>query len=98
MADALTNLLKAINTFEKAEGGNHRYRHISGALREARYAATRTQANANWDSPGQQEAREAAGKAHVPDAVDDKHPTVPEESASNQGSEASDGGSTASVN
>lgn len=83
MSDALTTLLKAINTFEKAEGGNHRLRHISGALREARYAATRVQADTNYESPGTASARETATKAHVPAPADERDPNVPAESGTN---------------
>lgn len=91
MADSLDELMKAIQRFEKREGGNHRYRHISGALREARYAASRVSANENWESPGRQQARETATKAHVPEAADERNPTVPEDSSSAEGGTNVDG-------
>ena len=97
-SDAMDQLMKAIMKAEKQFGDNHQYRHVFGALREARYAASKVTSNANYESPGQQEAREAAGQAHVPAAVDERNPTVPQESASNQGSEAANGGSAASAN
>jgi hypothetical protein len=96
--DAMDNLMKAIMRAEKQYGDSHQYRHVFGALREARYAASRVSTNAEYVSPGMLEARESAGKAHVPPAGDERNPNVPDESASNQGSEAASAGDAASAN
>jgi hypothetical protein len=91
MPDAMDQLMKAIQRAEKEYGDNHTYRHVFGALREARYAASRLDTNANWDSPGQREARESAAKVAVPPAADDRNPNVPESSAAESGTNGSAG-------
>jgi len=93
MADAMEQLMKAMQRAEKVYGGDHKYRHVFGALREARYAASRLQTNANWESPGQREAREAAGEARVPKAADERNPTVPESSTAEGGTNGTEAGS-----
>lgn len=94
MADSMEQLMKAIQRAEKEYGGNHTYRHVFGALREARYAASRISGNANYDSPGQQEARESAAKAHVPPAADGRNPNVPESSPDEGGTNGGEAGSS----
>jgi hypothetical protein len=76
--DAMDQLMKSILKAEKAYGDDHKYRHVFGALREARYAASKLSANANYESPGAASARDAAGKAHVPPAEDERNPNVPD--------------------
>jgi hypothetical protein len=84
--------MKAIVRAEKQYGDNHTYRHVFGALREARYAASRVSGNANYESPGRQEARESAAKAHVPPAVDERNPNVPESSPDEGGTNGGEAG------
>lgn len=80
MADSMDQLMKAIVRAEKEHGGNHTYRHVFSSLREARYAASKIGADANYESPGTRATRESAGVAHVPAAVDERNPNVPESS------------------
>jgi hypothetical protein len=94
MADSMEQLMKAIQRAEKEYGGNHTYRHVFGALREARYAASRISGNANYESPGRQEARESAAKAHVPPAEDSRNPNVPESSPDEGGTNGGEPGSS----
>lgn len=77
MPDAMDQLMKAIVRAEKQYGDNHTYRHVFSALREARYSASKISTNAEYESPGAVSAREAAGKAYVPEAADSRNPTVP---------------------
>jgi hypothetical protein len=91
MADAMDQLMKAIQRAEKEYGGNHQYRHVFGALREARYAASRLDSNAKWDSPGQREARESAAKVAVPAAADERNPNVPDSSPGESGTNGAAG-------
>lgn len=92
MADPTTELLKALNRYEKATSNDHRLRHVHGALREARYNLNKIEQNGSYLSPGQKEAEEAAAKVHVPAAEDPRNPNVPteggESSASNDGGTA----------
>lgn len=93
MADpAMDQLMKAIMRAEKQMGGNHTYRHVFSALREARYAASRVEANSSYESPGRQQAAQTAGKAHIPEAEDARNPSVPDspaESGTDNGAPAS---------
>lgn len=84
-SDAMDQLMKAIMRAEKQYGDNHQYRHVFGALREARYAASRINSNANYESPGARSARESAAEAHVPPPVDEYHPNEPADSAKDSG-------------
>lgn len=93
--DAMDQLMKAILKAEKQYGDNHQYRHVFGALREARYAASKVSSNANYESPGTIQAREQAGKAHVPDPVDSHHPTVPSTEAESGTTEGGSNGGPA---
>jgi len=88
MADSIETIMKTIAKWEKQSGGDHRLRHVFGALREARYAASRVSADSNYDSPGRQEAAAVAGKAHIPEPESARNPNVPETS---DGSGAADG-------
>jgi len=85
-SDAMDQLMKAIMRAEKQFGDDHRYRHVFGSLREARYAAAKISANSEYVSPGQREAQEVATKTDVPQAVDSRNPNVPDEGGEENGS------------
>lgn len=76
--DAMDQLMKAIVRAEKQYGDNHTYRHVFGALREARYAASKISTNENYESPGARTARESAANEHVPEPEDARNPNVPD--------------------
>lgn len=87
MPDSMEQLMKAIVRAEKEHGGNHTYRHVFSSLREARYAASKIGADANYESPGARATRESATVAHVPAPVDERNPNVPESSTSEGGTD-----------
>src|SRR5687767_16006064 len=77
--DSLDKLMEAIAEAEKEYGDNHRYRHTFSALRNARYSFSKVRSNAEYDSPGQQAARELGAKEKPPPREDHGQPSTFEE-------------------